>query len=112
MAKFEVNQDPTKAIGLSLGITALPKTALTIVAQETFPDRQVICLSGDGGFLYADERLSLKLLKLSIIVIVFSNSSLSFVELEMKSAGFLTHVTDLAKTNFLKLAERVGILGL
>jgi hypothetical protein len=60
MAKFQVNQDPPKLYGLSLGITALPKTALTIVAQETFPDRQVICLSGDGGFFYANWRLSLK----------------------------------------------------
>jgi len=72
----------------------------------------VICLSGDGGFFYANWRLSLKQKKLSIIVIVFSNSHLSFVEIEMRSAGFLTHATDLPKTNFLKLAERVGILGL
>jgi pyruvate dehydrogenase (quinone) len=72
----------------------------------------VICLSGDGGFFYANWRLSLKLLKLSIKVIVFSNSSLSFVELEMKSAGFLTHATDLVEADFSKLAERVGILGL
>jgi pyruvate dehydrogenase (quinone) len=62
--------------------------------------------------LYANGRLSLKQLKLFIKVIVFSNSSLSFVELEMKSAVFLTHATDLPETDFLKLAEGVGILGL
>jgi pyruvate dehydrogenase (quinone) len=47
---------------------------------------------------------------MSIKVIVFSNSSLSFVE--MKSAGFLTDATDLVETDFSKLAEGVGILGL
>ena len=47
-----------------------------------------------------------------IKVIVFNNSSLSFVELEMKAAGFLSHATELAETDFSKLAEAVGILGL
>jgi pyruvate dehydrogenase (quinone) len=84
-----------------------------IGAQETFPDRQVICLSGDGGLsMLMGDFLSLKQLKLPIKVIVFNNSSLSFVELEMKAAGFLTHATDLVDTDFSKLAEAVGILGL
>jgi pyruvate dehydrogenase (quinone) len=89
---------------------ALPQA---IGAQETFPDRQVICLSGDGGFsMLMGEFLSLKQLMLPIKVIVFNNSSLSFVELEMKAAGFLTHATELAETDFSKLAQAVGILGL
>jgi pyruvate dehydrogenase (quinone) len=89
---------------------ALPQA---IGAQETFPDRQVICLSGDGGFsMLMGDFLSLKQLKLPIKVIVFNNSSLSFVELEMKAAGFLTHATELAETDFSKLAEAIGILGL
>lgn len=89
---------------------ALPQA---IGAQETFPDRQVICLSGDGGFsMLMGDFLSLKQLKLPIKVIVFNNSSLSFVELEMKAAGFLTHATELVETDFSKLAEAVGILGL
>jgi pyruvate dehydrogenase (quinone) len=89
---------------------ALPQA---IGAQETFPDRQVICLSGDGGFsMLMGDFLSLMQLKLPIKVIVFNNSSLSFVELEMKAAGFLTHATELAETDFSKLAEAVGILGL
>jgi pyruvate dehydrogenase (quinone) len=89
---------------------ALPQA---IGAQETFPDRQVICLSGDGGFsMLMGDFLSLKQLKLPIKVIIFNNSSLSFVELEMKAAGFLTHATDLIETDFSKLAEAVEILGL
>jgi pyruvate dehydrogenase (quinone) len=89
---------------------ALPQA---IGAQETFPDRQVICLSGDGGFsMLMGDFLSLKQLKLPVKVILFNNSSLSFVELEMKAAGFLTHATELIETDFSKLAEAVGILGL
>ena len=89
---------------------ALPQA---IGAQETFPDRQVICLSGDGGFsMLMGDFISLKQLKIPIKVVVFNNSSLSFVELEMKAAGFLSHATDLVETDFSKLAEAVGILGL
>jgi pyruvate dehydrogenase (quinone) len=89
---------------------ALPQA---IGAQATFPDRQVICLCGDGGFsMLMGDFLSLKQLKLPVKVIVFNNSSLSFVELEMKAAGFLTHATELVENDFSKLAEAVGILGL
>ena len=89
---------------------ALPQA---IGAQETFPDRQVICLSGDGGFsMLMGDFISLKQLKIPVKVVVFNNSSLSFVELEMKAAGFLSHTTDLVETDFSRLAEAVGILGL
>lgn len=89
---------------------ALPQA---IGAQETFPDREVICLSGDGGFsMLMGDLLTLKQLNMPIKVVVFNNSSLSFVELEMKAAGFLSHGTELVETDFSKLAEAVGILGL
>src|SRR5919108_1281900 len=89
---------------------ALPQA---IGAQEAFPSRQVICLAGDGGFsMLMGDFLSLKQLKLPIKIIVFNNRSLSFVELEMKAAGFLTHATDLVETDFSKLAEAAGTLGL
>ena len=89
---------------------ALPQA---IGAQELFPERQVICLLGDGGFsMLMGDFLSLKQLKLPIKIIVFNNSSLSFVELEMKAAGILSYGTDLINTDFSKLAEATGILGL
>jgi pyruvate dehydrogenase (quinone) len=89
---------------------ALPQA---IGAQEVFPPRQVICLSGDGGFsMLMGDFLSLRQLKLPVKIIVFNNGSLSFVELEMKAAGILTHGTSLVDTDFSKLADAAGILGL
>lgn len=49
--------------------------------------------------------LSLRQLKLPIKIIVFNNGALSFVELEMKAAGILTHGTSLVDTDFSKIAE-------
>jgi pyruvate dehydrogenase (quinone) len=89
---------------------ALPQA---IGAQEVFPHRQVICLSGDGGFsMLMGDFLSLKQLKLPVKIIVFNNGALSFVELEMKAAGILTHGTSLVDTDFSRLADAAGILGL
>jgi pyruvate dehydrogenase (quinone) len=89
---------------------ALPQA---IGAQEVFPERQVICLSGDGGFsMLMGDFLSLKQLKLPVKIIIFNNGALSFVELEMKAAGILTHGTSLIDSDFSKLAEAAGILGL
>jgi pyruvate dehydrogenase (quinone) len=84
-----------------------------IGAQEVFPKRQVICLSGDGGFsMLMGDFLSLRQLKLPIKIIVFNNGALSFVELEMKAAGILTYGTSLVNTDFSKVAEAAGILGI
>src|SRR5215218_2359607 len=89
---------------------ALPQA---IGAQEVFPKRQVICLSDDGGFsMLLGDFLSLRQLKLPVKIIVFNNGALSFVELEMKAAGILTYGTSLVNTDFSKLADAAGILGL
>jgi pyruvate dehydrogenase (quinone) len=89
---------------------ALPQA---IGAQEAFPERQMVALSGDGGLsMLMGDLLSLKQLKLPVKIVVFNNGALSFVELEMKAAGLLDYGTDLVNPDFSKLAEVVGMLGL
>ncbi len=88
---------------------ALPQA---IGAQVSHPGRQVISLSGDGGLaMLMGDLLSLRQLRLPVKLIVFNNSSLAFVELEMKAAGILDFATDLVNPNFAKMAEAAGILG-
>jgi len=89
---------------------ALPQA---IGAQVSHPGRQVISLSGDGGLaMLMGDMLSLPQLNLPVKIIVFNNSSLAFVELEMKAAGILEFGTELHNPNFAKMAEAAGILGL
>ncbi|MGD0733149.1 MAG: ubiquinone-dependent pyruvate dehydrogenase, partial [Terracidiphilus sp.] len=89
---------------------ALPQA---IGAQVSHPGRQVISLSGDGGLaMLMGDLLSLTQLKLPVKTIIFNNSSLAFVELEMKAAGILDFGTDLHNPNFAQMAEAAGILGL
>src|SRR5712672_2949208 len=86
--------------------------AQAIGAQAAFPQRQVISLSGDGGFtMLMGDLLSLSQLKLPVKVIVFNNGALGFIELEQKSTGFLDTGTELINPNFAAMAEAIGIKG-
>jgi pyruvate dehydrogenase (quinone) len=87
--------------------------AQAIGAQAAFPGRQVISLSGDGGFaMLMGDFLSLAQLGLPVKVVVFNNGSLGFIELEQKSTGFLDFGTELNNPNFAAMAEAVGIRGI
>jgi pyruvate dehydrogenase (quinone) len=86
---------------------ALPQA---IGAQIANPGRQVVTLSGDGGVsMLMGDLLSLRQLNLPVKMVVFNNSSLGFVALEMKATGFLTDGTDLVNPDFTKIAEGAGI---
>jgi pyruvate dehydrogenase (quinone) len=87
--------------------------AQAIGAQVAFPNRQVVSLSGDGGFsMLMGDLLSLVQLRLPLKLVVFNNGALGFVELEQKSTGFLDFGTELKSPNFAAMADSVGIKGI
>jgi pyruvate dehydrogenase (quinone) len=87
--------------------------AQAIGAQAAFPGRQVVSLSGDGGFqMLMGDFLSLVQLGLPVKVVVFNNGALGFIELEQKSTGFLPFGTEFKNPNFAAMAEAVGIRGI
>jgi pyruvate dehydrogenase (quinone) len=84
-----------------------------IGAQLEFPGRQVVALCGDGGLaMMLGDLLSLQQLKIAPKLVVFNNSKLSFVELEMKAAGILENGTTLVNPRFAELARTAGIHGI
>jgi pyruvate dehydrogenase (quinone) len=87
--------------------------AKAIGAQATFPARQVISLSGDGGFtMLMGDFITLAQLGLPVKVVVFNNGALGFIELEQKSTGILDFGTELKNPNFAAMAEAIGIRGI
>ena len=81
-----------------------------IGAQLAFPGRQVVTFSGDGGLsMMMGDLLSLHQHKLPVKIIVFSNSALCFVELEMMAAGILGQGTELVNPDFVALARSAGM---
>src|SRR5467141_2869957 len=88
---------------------ALPQA---IGAQVSFPGRQVVTFSGDGGLsMLMGDLLSLHQHKLPVKIVVFSNSALAFVELEMMAAGILGQGTELVNPDFVALARSAGMFG-
>jgi len=88
---------------------ALPQA---IGAQLRYPGRQVISMSGDGGFaMLMGDFLTLTQYDLPVKVIVFDNGALGMVKLEMEVGGLPDWGTDLKNPNFAKMADAVGVLG-
>jgi pyruvate dehydrogenase (quinone) len=81
-----------------------------IGAQTAFPDRQVIAMAGDGGLaMLLGELITIVQNRLPVKVVVFDNSSLNFVEVEMKAAGFVNYGTDLDNPDLAAVASAVGL---
>jgi len=80
--------------------------------QAAQPGRQVISLSGDGGFtMLMGDLITLKQQKLPVKIVIFNNGVLGFVALEMKAAGFVELGTDLENPDFAAMARAMGIHG-
>jgi pyruvate dehydrogenase (quinone) len=83
-----------------------------IGAQCAYPGRQVIAMCGDGGFaMLMGDILTITQYNLPIKLLVFNNSALGMIKLEMAVAGFPDFQTDLKNPNFAKLAEAIGMMG-
>lgn len=87
--------------------------AQAIGAQAAYPERQVISLSGDGGFAMSmGDLLTLKQLNLPVKVVIVDNGELGFVALEQKAGGFLDVNVKLENPDFAMIAQASGILGI
>jgi pyruvate dehydrogenase (quinone) len=83
-----------------------------IGAQVSHPGRQVISMSGDGGFaMLMGDILTIRQLALPVKIVIFNNGLLGFVDIEMKASGFLPTGTHLDNPDFAKMAESMGIYG-
>ncbi|MEW1905658.1 MULTISPECIES: pyruvate dehydrogenase [unclassified Streptomyces] len=88
---------------------ALPQA---IGAQFTDLNRQVVSLSGDGGFsMLMGDFLTLVQYDLPVKVVVFDNSSLGMVELEMMVAGLPSYGTTNKNPDFAAIARAAGAYG-
>ncbi|HUI75939.1 MAG TPA: thiamine pyrophosphate-dependent enzyme, partial [Candidatus Acidoferrum sp.] len=88
---------------------ALPQA---IGAQCCYPGRQVVAMCGDGGLaMLMGDLLTLTQYDLPVKVLVFNNSVLGMVKLEMEVAGLPDYQTNLKNPNFAKLAEAIGMMG-
>ncbi|GGW32269.1 thiamine pyrophosphate-dependent enzyme [Vreelandella hamiltonii] len=80
--------------------------------QLAYPHRQVIAMCGDGGLtMLMGDLLTLVQQRIPLKIVVYNNSSLSFVELEQKVEGLLDSYTELQNPDFGEVAKAMGLWG-
>lgn len=87
--------------------------SMAIGAQCVDKKRQVIAFCGDGGFsMLMGDLLTLVPYQLPVKVVVLNNSSLGFVDMEMKASGYVSNTTELKNSSFADIASASGVKSL
>jgi pyruvate oxidase len=84
-----------------------------MAAALAYPNRQIICITGDGGFsmVMADFLTVLKY-QMPVKVFVLNNQSLGMIKQEQKVEGYKIWQTELYNPNFADYAEHSGGIGI
>jgi pyruvate dehydrogenase (quinone) len=86
---------------------ALPQA---IGAQLSHPGRQVISVSGDGGLsMLLGELVTVAAYAIPVKIVVFNNSTLGLVKVEMLVNGFPDFGVDVPSVNYAAVAAALGI---
>ena len=77
------------------------------------PQRQVIAFTGDGGLeMVLGELVTLRDLKLPVIVVVFVDASLALIEKKQREMNYQNAGVDMCETDFSVLANALGGRGI
>ncbi|ASD23234.1 pyruvate oxidase [Cryobacterium sp. LW097] len=80
-----------------------------IGAQSAYPDRQVVTISGDGGLaMLLGELITIAAQQLPVKVVVFNNSTLGLVKLEMFVDGYPDFGVDVPAVDYAAVATALG----
>ncbi|HUV03452.1 MAG TPA: thiamine pyrophosphate-binding protein [Desulfobacteria bacterium] len=83
-----------------------------IAAKLAAPDKQVVCITGDGGFAQVmGEFLTVIEHDLKIIVVILNNSELAMISMEQRVEGYPKFATELENPNFADYAISCGGCG-
>ena len=88
--------------------------ATALGAQVGNPDKRVVSINGDGGFMYNVQELSTAVMhKIPLTTIVFNDGAFGNVKrIQQESYNGRTIASDLYNPDFVKLADSFGMLGL
>ena len=114
-------KDEKKKIGRTIGYALGWGVAASVGVKLARPDNQVVCLQGDGGFLFGQiEALwSMSRYDVPVIVVIFNNRSYNETRARMFSRGgrqsevgkdMLSYLGD-PNVDFVRIAEAFGIRG-
>jgi pyruvate dehydrogenase (quinone) len=109
-ARYLTPNGQRRVLGSFLHGTMANALPHAIGASFAAPTRQVIAMSGDGGLsMLLGELLTVRKHQLPLTIVVFNNSTLGMVDLEMLVEGYPAHGTDLGDVDFAQIARAVGL---
>lgn len=84
-----------------------------IAAQLLYPNRQVVCITGDGGFsMVMGDFLTAVKYNLPVKIFLLNNKQLGMIMQEQKVEGYPNWQTDLFNCDFAEFAENCGGIGI
>ena len=84
-----------------------------MAAALAYPDRQIVCITGDGGFtMVMPDFLTTLKYNLPVKVFVMNNRSLGMIKQEQKVEGYESWQTELHHFSFADYAEHSGGVGI
>ena len=84
-----------------------------LTAKLIYPDRQVVCITGDGGFsMVMGDFLTAVKYNLPVKVFIFNNSQLAMIMQEQKVENYPNWQTDLHNCDFADYARNCGGIGI
>ena len=109
---YQVNHPKTYIdSGYSFNLGYAFPTALGVKVAK--PDRPVICMTGDGGFMFNSSELSTAVkYGINLITVVFRNDSYGNVARDLDEMFGGAYETDLHNPDFVKFAESFGAVGM
>lgn len=109
---YKVNHPKTYIdSGYSFNLGYAFPTALGVKVAQ--PDRPVVCVTGDGGFMFNSSELSTAVkYGVNVVTVVFRNDSYGNVARDLDEAFGGAYGTDLHNPDFVKFAESFGAEGM
>lgn len=84
----------------------------SIAAKIVYPDKKVLAICGDGGFMMNSQELETAIrLNLNLVVLILNDSAFGMIKWEQKRLGFENFGLDFSNPDFVKYAESYGAIG-
>ena len=97
--------------GYSFNLGYAFPTALGVKVAK--PDRPVVCVAGDGGFMFNASELSTAVkYGINLVTVIFRNDSYGNVARDLEEGFDGAYETDLHNPDFVKFAESFGAVGM
>jgi len=82
-------------------------------AKVARPERTVVCITGDGGFMYNSQELSTAAReKINAVIVLFNDNAYGNVSRDLDESWGGTHGAEVTNPDFMKLADAYGVVGM